>query len=372
MSRHIVFLLPYADNRSPAGGFKVVYEYANRLVADGERVTIVYPAYADGRADFSFRMSGLRTRWKQHVRLLHVWLRRLHCPDWFAVHREVSQRMVWSLESTRLPKADIYIATAVQTATTLLKRDEIPPESKYYFIQSFEDWSGLTRAEVEATWRYPFKKIVISPWLQSIAQELQVEAALVKNGFDFDYFRCTESPQERDPLIIAAMYHTLELKGWRETAEALTLIRERKPSLRCLVFGAFPRGDDVPAWMEYFQSPDRETHNHIYNTAAIYVAASHREGWGLTVGEAMQCGCAVACTDNAGFAAMAIHDETALVSPVRDAPGLAEHILRLIEDDALRQRLANAGHEFIKQFSWETSYCRLREALSLAGISQCH
>ena len=41
--QHIAFLLP-ADASTPYGGYKVVFEYANRLTADGHKVTIVYPA----------------------------------------------------------------------------------------------------------------------------------------------------------------------------------------------------------------------------------------------------------------------------------------------------------------------------------------
>lgn len=40
--KKIIILLPCLA-WSPVGGFKVVYEYANRLVAVGHEVTIVYP-----------------------------------------------------------------------------------------------------------------------------------------------------------------------------------------------------------------------------------------------------------------------------------------------------------------------------------------
>lgn len=39
--KSIVFLLPCSASK-PVGGFKVVYEYANRLVRDGINVHIVY------------------------------------------------------------------------------------------------------------------------------------------------------------------------------------------------------------------------------------------------------------------------------------------------------------------------------------------
>ncbi|HIW37019.1 MAG TPA: hypothetical protein IAA30_08575, partial [Candidatus Treponema faecavium] len=38
----IAFFLPKRD-LEPCGGYKVVYEYANRFAADGYQVSIIYP-----------------------------------------------------------------------------------------------------------------------------------------------------------------------------------------------------------------------------------------------------------------------------------------------------------------------------------------
>ena len=44
---------------------------------------------------------------------------------------------------------------------------------------------------------------------------------------------------------------------------------------------------------------------------------------------------------------------------------LAENIIRLIEDDDLRYRIAKAGHENIRQFTWESAYDKLKKYLKL-------
>ena len=77
------------------------------------------------------------------------------------------------------------------------------------------------------------------------------------------------------------------------------------------------------------------------------------------------CGAAVVCTDNKGYMEMAVHEENALVSPVRDAQGLADNIMRLIEDDELRCRIATNAMEHIKQFTWDRAYKKLLEVLDL-------
>ena len=44
MKKRVVILFPGSAHR-PIGGHKVVYEYANRFVADGYEVDMVYPAF---------------------------------------------------------------------------------------------------------------------------------------------------------------------------------------------------------------------------------------------------------------------------------------------------------------------------------------
>ncbi|MGH9344907.1 MAG: glycosyltransferase [Terriglobia bacterium] len=69
----------------------------------------------------------------------------------------------------------------------------------------------------------------------------------------------------------------------------------------------------------------------------------------------MACGCAVASTDCGGIREYALHEVNALLSPSRDPRSLAGSILRLLDDDDLRQRIAQSGHERIQEFTWERS-----------------
>ena len=78
----------------------------------------------------------------------------------------------------------------------------------------------------------------------------------------------------------------------------------------------------------------------------------------------MQCGCAVACTDNKGYLEMAKDGVTALVSPVKDYKALAENIIKLIEDDQLRHTIAQNGNEFIHEFDIEKSYLKIKSFLN--------
>lgn len=70
----------------------------------------------------------------------------------------------------------------------------------------------------------------------------------------------------------------------------------------------------------------------------------------------MLCGCAIVCTDIGGYTVVAKHEQTALLSPVGDYNSLAKNIIRLIEDDALRIKVAYNGLNLIKSYTWNNSY----------------
>lgn len=160
------------------------------------------------------------------------------------------------------------------------------------------------------------------------------------------------------------VYSPIVRKGCEYGIEAINIAKKKYPQLQVTFFGTSVRPTDLPAWIEYFQSPDIEKHIQINNEAAIFVGSSIQEGWGLPVGEAMACGQAVVCTENPGYLEMAIDEVNALVSPIRDAQKMADNIIRLIEDDKLRYRIAQQGYEHIQQFSIESSYRKFKAAIN--------
>ena len=158
------------------------------------------------------------------------------------------------------------------------------------------------------------------------------------------------------------MYHKDQRKDLPTAFKAFDIVKEKIPELHVTLFGVFEK-PELPSWYDYYQRPNKKLFNELYNNAAIYVGSSQVEGWGLTVGEAMQCGCAVACTDNKGYLEMAKDGVTALVSPVKDAQALADNIIKLIEDDKLRYQIAQSGNNYIQNLKISTSYKLMKQLL---------
>lgn len=353
--RKIVFWMPRAC-MEPAGGFKIVFEYANRLAKDGIPVEIVYPMIH----------YGAKYDWIHAVAYRFIFLWRLifktyRPTSWFHIERSIRQTWLWKIEDYLLKEPAIIVATAIETAYSLQEYQNKLLEDKFYFIQGFENW-GFTDDQVVASYHFPIKKIVISQWLKDLLKECGENSIFIPNGFDFNLFNLKNPIADRDKHKIICMYHTNQLKDISTSLKAFDIVKKMYPQLHVTLFGVFDK-PNLSEWYDYYQRPNKKLFNALYNDAAIYVGSSKVEGWGLTVGEAMQCGCAVACTDNKGYLEMAKNGETALVSPIKDYQALADNIIKLIEDDKLRQTIAQNGNKFIQEFDIEKSYQKLKNIL---------
>lgn len=358
--KKISFLLPSPPS-VPVGGYKVVYEYANRMAADGYDVDIVYPCYIR-----DFRRGPLGNLFiflKAIVKFILFFLNLKSCrTNWFRLDQRIGERAVLSLWEWCVPRSDIYIATAVKTAMCL-DRYSCGANNKVYLVQHFENWEGVSDEMVTDTYRYGMKCAAISKWLYDIVSIYNSSCVHIPNGFDFDFFCTYIHPSERNRFNVAMMYHKDAWKGCEDAFAALAIVKERYPQLGVKIFGVAEEPEGLPDWYTYFQTPDRDTFNMIYNESAVFIGASLSEGWGLTIGEAMICSCAVACTDNDGYREMAINGTTALLSSVKKPEELAKNIISLIGDDNLRIKLASNGNGYIKSFTWEESYRKLKELI---------
>lgn len=354
-SLKFVFLLP-GPARAPVGGYTVIYQYANRLVARGHEVTVVHARLPPaGNVSFYRRMRYWAgrggDRWGHH----HV--------RWFPLDRRVRLGLLPSRDGACLPQADAVFATAWQTAPVVaaapLDRGE-----KFYFIQHHEVWSGSQR-EVDATWRLPLHKIVIARWLQAEAERLEVGPVdYLPIAMDHRIYRLIRPMTGRAPRV-AMMYSPLEFKGCRYGLQALEMTRAQRPELEAVLFGTSPRPRDLPAWIVYHHDPPRKTLvEEIYNGAAIFLAPSLAEGWPAPPAEAALCGCAIVASANGGVQEYVEHERTGLLSPLRDATALSRDLCRLLQDEPLRLRLADGARRRLLPLDWERNTERLQELVA--------
>jgi glycosyltransferase involved in cell wall biosynthesis len=93
----------------------------------------------------------------------------------------------------------------------------------------------------------------------------------------------------------------------------------------------------------------RDDVSHVVSALDISVLATHFEGFGLVLVEAMAQGTPVIGTAVGGITEIIADQETGLLHGHADDADLASKILALLCDDALAQRLASAGRRFVEE-----------------------
>jgi glycosyltransferase involved in cell wall biosynthesis len=109
-------------------------------------------------------------------------------------------------------------------------------------------------------------------------------------------------------------------------------------------------------------------HAALFSAAQFFVFPSLFEGFGLPVLEAQQAGVPVMTANNSSLPEIA-GDAAILVDPL-DVEAIAQAMLDLSQDEALRQRLIAAGHENVKRFSWSKAAAETLKVLREAAKSK--
>lgn len=336
----IIFCLP-EPSKNPTGGFKIVFEYANRLAERGHDITLVF---------FTHQVLSRVTTNMMVKKIVGDWRVRRY-PKWFSLNQKIAKVGTPYLDGRGIPEADIVFATAVSTADTVRRLPE-KCGKKVYFIQGFETWIK-TEKEVIESYQYGFLNCTVSKWLDQLVSLYSGQpTVLLPNAIDTTKFYIESPIFQRNPKILALLYHESESKGLRYAFEAINLVKERYPDLRVNCFGVPDRPAFLPDYYTYYQSIDQDNLRKLYNDSAIFVCATIDEGFGLTGAESMACGCAFASTAYSGVFEYA-NSSTAMLSPVKDSRALADNIILLIENDELRVDLAKKGNQSINDRTWE-------------------
>jgi glycosyltransferase involved in cell wall biosynthesis len=137
--------------------------------------------------------------------------------------------------------------------------------------------------------------------------------------------------------------------------------------VRLVVAGAGPKKDALraaaPPDTQFLGHLDRSTClPALYATADAFVFASHTETLGLVILEAMASGTPVIAAPIGGVGAHLHHHVNGLAYSPGDVKAFANAMVRLVEDDALRRRLARGARVTAEGLSWDSEMDRLDES----------
>ncbi len=216
---------------------------------------------------------------------------------------------------------------------------------------------------------------------QRVARDLEAEGvsseriATIYNGVDLEQF----SPALREPvrpaarrmlgiaeceLCLLAVAHHFRLKGIPRLVKAFEALRKLGLPVRLLVCGGPRTSDGLPRFEGgvVYTGP-LESSSACYAAADMVAHPTHYDACSLVTLEALAAGLPVVTTDSNGAAELMCSGANGVVAPGNiSSEELAQTILPLVSDPALRLRLGADGRRLALEHSQEQNF---REVFSL-------
>jgi glycosyltransferase-like protein len=293
---------------------------------------------------------------------------------------------------------DIYHAEDCVSANALLNlRNQGLIKSFVRTVHHIDDFTSqsLIDCQLRSITKSDYLITVSGFWEKELRSRYSLNPAVIHNGVDVERFNIQGFPKEKakDGFSVSGYRVMLSIGGIEPRKNTLTSLRafkiarqyfETKGERLVWLIGGGETLFDYRAYREEFFSeiknmgsklnediiplgavPDDSMPN-LYRAADALVFPSIKEGWGLVVLEAMASGLPVIASSIEPLTEYLRDGENALLIPPMDYETLAQHIISVIENDELRDKLTKNGRETAQAYSWRNT--ALRHAEFYIGI----
>jgi glycosyltransferase involved in cell wall biosynthesis len=210
-------------------------------------------------------------------------------------------------------------------------------------------------------------------YLRQTYGPLAAKVHRIYNGLNLEEYPF-QSPEDRPPVILA-VGRLIEKKGFGDLIDACALLDRDRKVFRCRIIGSGKLQAELAAQINRLRlegkvqlvGPLRQSevvkemqHASVLAAPCVIAQDGDRDGLPNVIQEALALGLPVIATDVTGIPEVIQTDKTGLRVPQRDPEALAAVIWQLLEDPALRVRLATEGRRLIEaEFDNRyTSQCR--------------
>ena len=191
---------------------------------------------------------------------------------------------------------------------------------------------------------------------------------IVNEGIDLERVAAAPAARLHEELwlphhapIVGNVAALVAHKGQRHLIEAAALVVRQVPDARFVIAG---EGELRPALERQIKDHHLEKHVlllgfrpdvlSLHKAFDIFVMSSVTEGLGTSLLDAMACAKPIVATRAGGIPEVVTEGTTGLLVPPRDHAAMAEAIVRLLKDPALRERMGTAGLRIVgEKFSAE-------------------
>jgi glycosyltransferase involved in cell wall biosynthesis len=268
-----------------------------------------------------------------------------------------------------VPDADVVVATYYTTAYGV---QHLSPSkgAKAIFIQGYELEKAKMKPKLDATWRMPLHKIIISKWLVQLAQEQFGDSIVshIPNSVDLNQFHAVARGKGAAPTV-GLLYHHSPLKGVAVSLKALNLVAAAIPSLRVVSFGTEQPvlGLRLPPFAEFHYRPPQDMLRSLYAECDVWLCGSNTEGFHLPPLEAMACRCPVVSTRVGGPLDIIEDGVNGYLVDRKDVGALADRVLRVLRlPDEHWRKMSDAAYCSATRFTWDDATRLFEQALELA------
>lgn len=352
----VTFVLPYAGM---SGGNRVLAIYANRLHCRGHEVTVV--SVPRSRRSFLSKLKSLVSGrgWPKEPEPEPSYFDEVAVPH----HVLTSARPV---ADDDVPDADVVLATFWRTGPWVAA---LSPRkgAKAILLQGYETSPGREEPAIDAAWRLPLHKIVISKWLVELARDQFGDSNVhhVPNSVETKQFYALERGKRPTPTV-GILYATPHLKGLDVSLAALERVRKQLGNLRLIAFGGERVSAELPlpGWVEFHYRPPQDEIRHLYGKCDVWLCGSRREGFYLPALEAMACRCPVISTRVGAMPDIIEDGVNGFLVDVEDSAGLAERLVNVLTlSEAGWRRMSDAALATATHYTWDDATELLESAL---------
>ncbi|KUH98536.1 alpha-(1-2)-phosphatidylinositol mannosyltransferase [Mycolicibacterium acapulense] len=246
---------------------------------------------------------------------------------------------------------------------------------------------SLTLTVFEPILRPMHEKIVGRIAVSDLARRWQMEAlgsdaVVIPNGVDVAAFASAPLldgyPRPGRSVLFLGRFDEPR-KGMAVLLRALPTLVERFPDVEILVVG---RGDedelrddagDLASHLRFLGQVDDAVKASAMRSADVYCAPhTGGESFGIVLVEAMAAGTVVVASDLDAFRQVLDDGRAGRLVPVDDATALAEGLIEVLADDAVRERYVTAATHAVRPYDWSVvarQIMRVYETVSGSGTT---
>ena len=183
---------------------------------------------------------------------------------------------------------------------------------------------------------------------------------IIPNGIDANFFHPAAprpAAMRTDVPVILFLGRFDPRNGLRMLMDTFRKVRGPQREAQLVVVGGGPLTNHYHKLAKHdpditFVGPVLEGRPGYYANASIYACPTSKASFGITLLESMACATPIVCSDILGFRDVVRNEREALMVPRDDQGALADGLVRLLDDEALRYRLGTVGREIAQSYAW--------------------